>query len=291
MSFKLHVPSIPPYLDPWRLQHHSSPFGPQMGRCWCGMQPPFSPSVLNIGSSGLLSAVFPVPLNKISSTRCLITSGGNDQVWASDEEVFVGVSEGFLLVCEDDRERSATQPPDSTSEDPASMYISIPTSTPSPVLAHSSWDPVEEFGSKLQCVVFHDLWKKGWYITSGSKFGADFLLYPGDPAQYHATCLVLVRPPSQALTCNEWIAAARVAHGAKKVLLLASQAGSDDDIPSQPDTGPAPAPAPPDPSHDTTESARSPGHELKATGADQGIRQSAPRGSILYVTVQWRKAF
>mmetsp|Transcript_142831 Transcript_142831/g.249118 ORF Transcript_142831/g.249118 Transcript_142831/m.249118 type:complete len:268 (-) Transcript_142831:294-1097(-) len=211
--------------------------------------------------------------------------------YLSDEEVFVGVSEGFLLVCEDDRERSATQPPDSTSEDPASMYISIPTSTPSPVLAHSSWDPVEEFGSKLQCVVFHDLWKKGWYITSGSKFGADFLLYPGDPAQYHATCLVLVRPPSQALTCNEWIAAARVAHGAKKVLLLASQAGSDDDIPSQPDTGPAPAPAPPDPSHDTTESARSPGHELKATGADQGIRQSAPRGSILYVTVQWRKAF
>lgn len=28
--------------------------------------------------------------------------------------------------------------------------------------------------------VFKDLWEKGHYITSGSKFGADYLVYPGN---------------------------------------------------------------------------------------------------------------
>ncbi|CAH0729738.1 unnamed protein product, partial [Brenthis ino] len=34
--------------------------------------------------------------------------------------------------------------------------------------------------------VFKDLWEKGHYITSGSKFGADYLVYPGDPVKFHA---------------------------------------------------------------------------------------------------------
>ncbi|CAH2091168.1 unnamed protein product [Euphydryas editha] len=34
--------------------------------------------------------------------------------------------------------------------------------------------------------IFKDLWEKGYYITSGSKFGADFLIYPGDPVKFHA---------------------------------------------------------------------------------------------------------
>ena len=27
--------------------------------------------------------------------------------------------------------------------------------------------------------VFKDLWEKGYYLTSGCKFGGDFLVYPG----------------------------------------------------------------------------------------------------------------
>ncbi|XP_023946059.1 tRNA-splicing endonuclease subunit Sen34 isoform X2 [Bicyclus anynana] len=34
--------------------------------------------------------------------------------------------------------------------------------------------------------IFKDLWQKGFYMTSGSKFGADFLVYPGDPVKFHA---------------------------------------------------------------------------------------------------------
>ncbi|KPJ07148.1 tRNA-splicing endonuclease subunit Sen34 [Papilio machaon] len=38
--------------------------------------------------------------------------------------------------------------------------------------------------------IFKDLWLKGHYITSGSKFGCDYLLYPGDPVRFHATYMV-----------------------------------------------------------------------------------------------------
>jgi len=29
--------------------------------------------------------------------------------------------------------------------------------------------------------IFKDLWERGFYLTDGTKFGADFLAYPGDP--------------------------------------------------------------------------------------------------------------
>ena len=32
---------------------------------------------------------------------------------------------------------------------------------------------------KLQYLVFKDLWENGYYLTDGSKFGGDFLVYPG----------------------------------------------------------------------------------------------------------------
>lgn len=31
----------------------------------------------------------------------------------------------------------------------------------------------------LRYIIFKDLWEKGYYLTSGMKFGADFLVYPG----------------------------------------------------------------------------------------------------------------
>ncbi|XP_028170199.1 tRNA-splicing endonuclease subunit Sen34 [Ostrinia furnacalis] len=42
----------------------------------------------------------------------------------------------------------------------------------------------------LRCSVFSDLWRKGHYITSGSKFGCDYLVYPGDPVRFHASYMV-----------------------------------------------------------------------------------------------------
>jgi tRNA-splicing endonuclease subunit Sen34 len=48
----------------------------------------------------------------------------------------------------------------------------------------------------LKFCVFKDLWEKGYCITSGFKFGCDFLLYEGDPVQYHAKYIVICREVS-----------------------------------------------------------------------------------------------
>lgn len=32
---------------------------------------------------------------------------------------------------------------------------------------------------KLKCRVFQHFWEMGYYMTSGTKFGGDFLVYPG----------------------------------------------------------------------------------------------------------------
>ncbi|TMW53755.1 hypothetical protein DOY81_001160 [Sarcophaga bullata] len=44
----------------------------------------------------------------------------------------------------------------------------------------------------LKYLVFRDLWRRGKYVTCGDAFGADFLLYPGDPLIYHASHIVIL---------------------------------------------------------------------------------------------------
>eukprot|EP00887_Chlorella_sp_A99_P002258 scaffold10.g2258.t1 len=70
--------------------------------------------------------------------------------------------------------------------------------------------------------VFRDLHNQGLRITGGSKFGADYLVYPGDPTLYHAQfCLRLV-PYRQPLLAANLAAACRGSAMARKHLLLAS---------------------------------------------------------------------
>ncbi|KAH8234824.1 hypothetical protein KR032_003744 [Drosophila birchii] len=45
----------------------------------------------------------------------------------------------------------------------------------------------------LKYRIFKDLWKRGKFVTSGDAFGADFLVYPGDPLIYHASHIVIVQ--------------------------------------------------------------------------------------------------
>ena len=59
--------------------------------------------------------------------------------------------------------------------------------------------------ANARMAVFEDLWRRGFYLGSGLKFGADFLAYPGDPLRFHShfACTVLVAsqtttPPSSA---------------------------------------------------------------------------------------------
>ena len=43
----------------------------------------------------------------------------------------------------------------------------------------ADWDYPSTETEKLRYKVFREFWEQGYYMTSGSKFGGDFLVYPG----------------------------------------------------------------------------------------------------------------
>ncbi|TPX72717.1 hypothetical protein SpCBS45565_g00244 [Spizellomyces sp. 'palustris'] len=47
---------------------------------------------------------------------------------------------------------------------------------------------------RLRYKVFCALWEKGYYITTGSKFGGDYLMYPGDPLRFHSHYVTSIVP-------------------------------------------------------------------------------------------------
>ena len=60
-----------------------------------------------------------------------------------------------------------------------------------------------------------------YFVTDGSKFGADYLLYPGDPLLYHAQFTVRVLDQQAAIKPALLVGGARGSHSARKHLLLA----------------------------------------------------------------------
>ena len=51
--------------------------------------------------------------------------------------------------------------------------------------------PYQEPLSRCRMFTFKDLWNNNYYISEGSKFGGDFLVYCGDPVKYHAKYIVI----------------------------------------------------------------------------------------------------
>jgi len=74
---------------------------------------------------------------------------------------------------------------------------------------------------RCRYLVFRDLHKRGFSITAGSKFGADFLLYPGDPTQFHAQFCVRIMRDDESLVPCYLSAACRGSFQARKHLLYA----------------------------------------------------------------------
>ncbi|KAI0303493.1 hypothetical protein B0F90DRAFT_1626799 [Multifurca ochricompacta] len=80
--------------------------------------------------------------------------------------------------------------------------------------------PVTE-EDRARCEVFRDLWEKGYYMGGGSKFGGDWLVYPGDPLRYHSHLVATVQTsPSAPLRPMEIVAHGRLGTATKKVHLL-----------------------------------------------------------------------
>eukprot|EP01125_Pyxidicula_operculata_P009707 TRINITY_DN3185_c0_g1_i1.p1 TRINITY_DN3185_c0_g1~~TRINITY_DN3185_c0_g1_i1.p1 ORF type:complete len:272 (-),score=63.41 TRINITY_DN3185_c0_g1_i1:929-1744(-) len=71
-------------------------------------------------------------------------------------------------------------------------------------------------------LVFQDLWEKNYYITEGSKFGGDFLLYPNEPSNFHASHIVVVLNETEEKMVEEIIAMVRCSVTVKKKLIIAT---------------------------------------------------------------------
>jgi hypothetical protein len=60
------------------------------------------------------------------------------------------------------------------------------SSSPSPA-------PADVAAALRRCLVFADLWARGFHVSAARKFGADFLVYPGAQADHHSMFMVTVR--------------------------------------------------------------------------------------------------
>ena len=72
-----------------------------------------------------------------------------------------------------------------------------------------------------QFVVFRDLWRRGFYLTNGNKFGADFLAYAHDPCLFHAGLCIIVLEARTVLHPRDMISLGRLGVATKKRAVLA----------------------------------------------------------------------
>jgi tRNA splicing endonuclease len=73
----------------------------------------------------------------------------------------------------------------------------------------------------LRGAVFRDLYHKGYYMSCGAKFGADFLAYAGEPLLYHAALAVIVMHADDPVSAHDVVALGRLGDSTKKRTVLA----------------------------------------------------------------------
>ncbi|KAI0811170.1 hypothetical protein BC629DRAFT_1281246 [Irpex lacteus] len=74
---------------------------------------------------------------------------------------------------------------------------------------------------RAKCAVYRDLWEKGHYMGGGIRFGADFLVYPGDPLRYHSHFAAsVIESTTSTIKPMEIVAHGRLGTATKKAHLL-----------------------------------------------------------------------
>ncbi|GAA94146.1 uncharacterized protein L969DRAFT_46235 [Mixia osmundae IAM 14324] len=74
---------------------------------------------------------------------------------------------------------------------------------------------------RARCAVFADLHQQGYFMGPAPKFGADFLVYPGDPLRFHSHFnAVVLSSPQHPIRPLELVSWGRLATGVKKAALM-----------------------------------------------------------------------
>lgn len=91
------------------------------------------------------------------------------------------------------------------------------------------WNYPSTEEEKLRYCVFKDLWEKEFFITSGIKYGGDFLAYPGDPIMFHSQFIIHCKEKTDVFSVNEFVSVCRIGSSVRKTQVFASfsQDGSE----------------------------------------------------------------
>ncbi|GMR33768.1 hypothetical protein PMAYCL1PPCAC_03963 [Pristionchus mayeri] len=96
-------------------------------------------------------------------------------------------------------------------------------------LAYESVAFPEEFDTldfRIRKIVFRDLWSRGFFVTSGVRFGCHFLVYKEKPGRAHAEFMVRCVDSDADQTSTAMLSFARTANQVCKKALLAVVSGS-----------------------------------------------------------------
>lgn len=81
--------------------------------------------------------------------------------------------------------------------------------------------------------LYRHLNSKGYYITPGIRFGADYSVYPGDPFRYHAHFMATCHEWDQEIAVLDLVAGGRLGTGVKKGFMIGGaplkELGEEDD--------------------------------------------------------------
>jgi len=95
----------------------------------------------------------------------------------------------------------------------------------------SDWTFNTDGIKKCKLFTFKDLWNNNYYISEGSKFGGDFLIYSGDPVKYHAKyiviCISSVAEIENENRIQDLVARSRLGTCVKKTVLFSWLEGED----------------------------------------------------------------
>ncbi|KAJ5079895.1 tRNA-splicing endonuclease subunit sen34-related [Anaeramoeba ignava] len=113
----------------------------------------------------------------------------------------------------------------------SSSLIEIKTTNENKTYSKISKEKIGFFKSKeekMRAIIFRDLWQRGYFISSGLKFGGDYLLYPNDPGKFHASHIVKVVSSENVLTPKYLISSGRLGTSVNKKVIFASVDFSDE---------------------------------------------------------------
>ncbi|CEG46811.1 trna-intron endonuclease [Plasmopara halstedii] len=160
-----------------------------------------------------------------SFERSKSTSSATPRLRLALEEIVVGIARGFLRL----EPAAISSGGSSNHKDEGRAYIekvAQEVAESRGVSGDSRWTLSPQRRDQLR--IFLDLWDKGYIVTFGSKFGANFLIYKDSPKRTHAVALIVVKRYEEEFDRVDVVSFCRVAKMVKKNFFFACVRTNED---------------------------------------------------------------